>query len=83
MSEPGLGVRHSISTEAPDPTGPRQFATTHWSLVGAAKPDEVSQTRARENLTLIGSIHGGRREAVSERSGQINTAGNLRGELLG
>ncbi|MHC4507696.1 MAG: RNA polymerase sigma factor [Planctomycetota bacterium] len=33
-----------------DLSGPRQFATTHWSLVGAAKPDEVSQTRAREAL---------------------------------
>ena len=33
-----------------DPTGPRQFATTHWSLVDAAKPDEVSQTRARAAL---------------------------------
>jgi len=30
--------------------GPRQFATTHWSLVGAAKPDEASQTRVREAL---------------------------------
>ena len=33
-----------------DLPGPRQFATTHWSLVGAARPDEVSQTRAREAL---------------------------------
>ncbi|MCP4263885.1 MAG: sigma-70 family RNA polymerase sigma factor [Planctomycetes bacterium] len=33
-----------------DPHGQRQFATTHWSLVGAAKPDEASQTRAREAL---------------------------------
>jgi RNA polymerase sigma factor (sigma-70 family) len=33
-----------------DPLGPRQFATTHWSLVGAARPDEASQTRAREAL---------------------------------
>lgn len=33
-----------------DPPGPRQFATTHWSLVDAAKPDEASQTRAREAL---------------------------------
>jgi RNA polymerase sigma factor (sigma-70 family) len=32
------------------PPGPRQFATTHWSLVSAAKPDEASQTRAREAL---------------------------------
>jgi RNA polymerase sigma-70 factor (ECF subfamily) len=33
-----------------DPSGPRQFATTQWSLVGAAKLDEASQTRAREAL---------------------------------
>ena len=31
-------------------TGPPQFLTTHWSLVGAASPDEASQTRAREAL---------------------------------
>jgi len=28
----------------------REFATTHWSLVAAAKPDEMSQSRAREAL---------------------------------
>jgi RNA polymerase sigma-70 factor (ECF subfamily) len=33
-----------------DPPSPRQFATTQWSLVDAAKPDEASQTRAREAL---------------------------------
>ncbi len=33
-----------------DPPGPRQFVTTHWSLVGAAKLDEAGQTRAREAL---------------------------------
>ncbi|UCD52089.1 MAG: sigma-70 family RNA polymerase sigma factor [Phycisphaerales bacterium] len=33
--------------------GPRQFVTTHWSLVGAAKPDEASQTRAREALEVL------------------------------
>ena len=33
-----------------DTPGPRQFATTHWSLVDAARPDEASQTRAREAL---------------------------------
>jgi len=33
-----------------DPPGPREFATTHWSLVGAARPNEASQTRARESL---------------------------------
>ncbi len=31
-------------------SGRRQFATTHWSLVDAAKADELSQTRAREAL---------------------------------
>jgi len=30
--------------------GPRQFPTTHWSLVGTAKSDEASQSRAREAL---------------------------------
>jgi len=33
-----------------DLPGPRQFATTHWSLVGAVKPGEASATRAREAL---------------------------------
>ena len=33
-----------------DPPGPREFATTHWSLVGAATPEEASQTRARRAL---------------------------------
>jgi len=33
-----------------EPSGPREFATTHWSLVAAAKPDEASQTRARRAL---------------------------------
>jgi RNA polymerase sigma factor (sigma-70 family) len=32
------------------PSGPRHFATTHWSLVSAARPDEASQSRAREAL---------------------------------
>ena len=31
-------------------SGPREFATTHWSPVDAAKLDEASQTRAREAL---------------------------------
>jgi len=33
-----------------DRASPRQFATTQWSLVDAAKDDEASQTRAREAL---------------------------------
>jgi RNA polymerase sigma-70 factor (ECF subfamily) len=33
-----------------EPPGPRKFATTHWSLVLAAKPDEASETRARKAL---------------------------------
>lgn len=36
-----------------DLSGPRHFATTHWSLVGAASPDQVSQTRAREALEKL------------------------------
>ncbi len=35
------------------PSGPRGFATTHWSLVAAASGDEVSQTRAREALEKL------------------------------
>ncbi len=35
--------------DSPAP-GPRSFATTHWSLVVAAKPDEASQTNARNAL---------------------------------
>ena len=30
--------------------GPREFTTTHWSLVGAAVPGAASQSRAREAL---------------------------------
>ena len=33
-----------------DLSGHQQFATTHWSLVGAANLGEVSKTRAREAL---------------------------------
>ena len=33
-----------------DPPGPREFATTHWSLVVAAKPDDASRTHARKAL---------------------------------
>ncbi len=33
-----------------DPPGPKEFATTHWSLVGAANLHGVNQTRAREAL---------------------------------
>src|SRR5210317_1356640 len=33
-----------------DPPGPRDFTTTHWSLVTAAKPDQASQTAARSAL---------------------------------
>jgi RNA polymerase sigma-70 factor (ECF subfamily) len=33
-----------------DPSGPREFSTTHWSLVVAAKSDEASQTCARKAL---------------------------------
>lgn len=33
-----------------EPSRRRRFATTHWSLVAAAKSDEASQTHAREAL---------------------------------
>ena len=33
-----------------DPPGPREFATTHWSLVLAAGSGEASQTRSRRAL---------------------------------
>jgi RNA polymerase sigma-70 factor (ECF subfamily) len=36
-----------------DPTGPREFATTQWSLVLAARPDEVSESRARAALEAL------------------------------
>jgi len=36
-----------------DPSGPRQFATTHWSLVDAAKLDNANQTRARDALEAL------------------------------
>lgn len=35
----------------------QQFLTTHWSLVNAAKPDEVSQTRARDALSELCRIY--------------------------
>jgi RNA polymerase sigma-70 factor (ECF subfamily) len=34
----------------PPAPGPREFATTHWSLVVAAQADEASQTHARKAL---------------------------------
>jgi len=33
-----------------DPPGPREFATTHWSLVAAARLDGAGETRARKAL---------------------------------
>ena len=36
-----------------DPLGPRGFATTHWSLVVAAKPGEASQSRAQQALDYL------------------------------
>jgi RNA polymerase sigma-70 factor (ECF subfamily) len=33
-----------------DPSGPREFATTHWSLVVAARPDEAGESIARKSL---------------------------------
>jgi len=36
-----------------DLPGPREFATTHWSLVVAAQPNEASRTRARDALEQL------------------------------
>ncbi len=36
-----------------DPSGPRQFTTTQWSLVGAARLNEASETHAREALAVL------------------------------
>lgn len=33
--------------------GPREFVTTHWSLVGAVQPGQAGQTRAREALEQL------------------------------
>ena len=40
-----------------DPPGPRQFDTTQWSLVRAAKPDEVSRSRARKALEELCRVY--------------------------
>ena len=40
-----------------DPSGPRQFATTQWSLVAAARPGEASENRAREALAELCRVY--------------------------
>jgi len=37
----------------PPAPGPREFATTHWSLVLAARPGEVGRTEARKALEAL------------------------------
>ena len=39
--------------DEPPAPGPRDFATTHWSLVVAARPGEASRTRARKALEAL------------------------------
>jgi RNA polymerase sigma factor (sigma-70 family) len=39
--------------EDPPAPGPREFATTQWSLVVAARPDEVSRSRARKAIEQL------------------------------
>lgn len=39
------------------PPAPRKFATTHWSLVAAARPDEASQIRAKEALEELCRVY--------------------------
>jgi RNA polymerase sigma-70 factor (ECF subfamily) len=50
-------VRYDTHTIDPRDSGPREFATTHWSLVVAAKPDEASRTRARRALEELCRAH--------------------------
>ncbi len=40
-----------------DQSGPRQFTTTHWSLVAAVKPGDASETRAREALEELCQVY--------------------------
>lgn len=40
-----------------DRQGPRQFATTHWSLVRAARPGVAGETRAREALEALCRVY--------------------------
>jgi len=40
-----------------DPSGPKEFATTHWSLVAAARPDGASRARARDALEELCRIY--------------------------
>ena len=46
----GQPVRYDRFMKNIPAPGPREFPTTHWSLVVAAKPDEVSRSRARKAL---------------------------------
>ena len=47
----GVDVRlHRYDGSMKGPPGPREFATTHWSLVMATKPNEASESRARKAL---------------------------------
>lgn len=41
----------------PPAPGPREFATTHWSLVVAAKSDASSQTQARKALEELCRVY--------------------------
>lgn len=43
---------HKPVTRTPAP-GPREFNTTHWTLVGAAQADDASRTAAREALEQL------------------------------
>ena len=46
----GEPLRYDRRMKDPPAPGPREFATTHWSLVVAAKSDEASRTLARKSL---------------------------------
>ena len=53
----GEELLHRYHNRMKEPPGPREFATTHWSLVLAAKPDEASRTRARKALAELCRVY--------------------------
>ena len=50
--DPATAPYHTRMNDTSAP-GPRQFATTHWSLVAAASPGAIGETRAREAMEAL------------------------------
>lgn len=50
----GLGrAEYDMRMKDTSAPGPRQFATTHWSLVAAASPGAMGETRARKAMEAL------------------------------